>query len=634
MLYPKWTIQNGFSINELLSKMKNLKCLNYPIKGEFELNGIENLKNLEELNVSTFKFDATNQERLLQLNKLKKLNLNVSEVAPDIGNLHLLEELELKGSEIALPPSFYQLQNLKKLTLSGLKLKTLDEEFNNLNQLEELTISKSGIEELSFNFKYLKKLKIQETNLKNLNADLSKCPNLTEIELALNKFKEIPESIGQVKSLKKLVFKNFLEEYVEGRKYAIPNDSQFTKIPKSFSNLSNLEHLDFSFNQMDKNLYNQVLQLISELTNSLKTVQLKSCGITGLDEDIWEEIDLEYLDLSLNKIRSISTGFYKSGVNHLLIANKNRAGGSTELKNPSQKYIAGLMSNQLDEKYVLKNGDLVKMVQQNFYRNIKHKLVGLAFKQNKKRALEELENETLANYFFEQKKYDKAIEYYTRHLNGNFNPDIDLAQRKSSYIDAELINYLFALAANGDNKILKDKLDPLFHNLTSAVSDQEYIDKCIRQGDTPLYSEFVYVSLLYDYLKDDSRTKECHDYASNIVSYGVNQENLEAIGSLNLLEFFLVAEKYDEFDELYSNMLMARNQDQRWQSLTSYLKVTKDLIHENSDDAELRILENSLEKSPIFTWSTNFVDFWLLLKKPEKQAQILKLNRMIQPYLF
>lgn len=103
----------------------------------------------------------------------------------------------------------------------------------------------------------LKKLSLRENFIETIPDEISKLSNtLTEFDIALNKVKEIPKSIGK---LKKLVTFRINDNHLEKVPSEIGdcnllqfwevNHNSLTVLPESIKQLLNLQIVDFSYNK-------------------------------------------------------------------------------------------------------------------------------------------------------------------------------------------------------------------------------------------------------------------------------------------------------------------------------------------------------------------------------------------------
>ena len=90
-------------------------------------------------------------ERILEAERteatlLDLSNLQLTELPPEIGNLHSLQELNLWGNKLSsLPPEIGNLSNLQTLYLGDNQLSSLPPEIGNLNNLHKLYLGSNQL---------------------------------------------------------------------------------------------------------------------------------------------------------------------------------------------------------------------------------------------------------------------------------------------------------------------------------------------------------------------------------------------------------------------------------------------------------------------------------------------------------
>ncbi len=193
-------------------------------------------------------------EYICELIHLKKLDLDNHDLLmlpENFGNLTSLETLFLNENNISsLPESFGNLSFLRKLFLKNNNLTNLPNIFGNLNSLKELDLDGNNLIKLPENFGNLSSLEtLQIGNLKmkvtsvKIDSDMSKVfpgqgrfENDVKVDLRPNTLLSLPESFGNLKSLKDL--------YLRG--------NQLETLPDSFRKLKKLETLDIRYNKFKK----------------------------------------------------------------------------------------------------------------------------------------------------------------------------------------------------------------------------------------------------------------------------------------------------------------------------------------------------------------------------------------------
>ncbi len=213
--------------------------------------------------------------RLKKLKELTFVNLPLwKQLASNINNLEQLEELYIIRTGLTkLPESIGQLKKLRKLHLKQNQINSLPNGFGQLNQLEELIISQHQTISIPASIGHLKKLEHLSIyiwgNGQILFPDLA-CTLLaiTTFHLRCPQLKEIPLFVYSLKNLKRLVVSR----------------SQLTKVPSWLGQLSQLESLDLSHNPLPS--LPPSLQELKHLTelNVTRTKMNKSSDIILQDK--------------------------------------------------------------------------------------------------------------------------------------------------------------------------------------------------------------------------------------------------------------------------------------------------------------------------------------------------------------
>eukprot|EP00439_Symbiodinium_sp_Y106_P051033 s1107_g6.t2 len=153
--------------------------------------------------------------------------------------MELLKEADLQDSGLDLLPDSFgeQLPRLRKLRLSGNKLRLLPRTFGHLPKLQTLQAEGNDLLRLPTNFgmlRSLQELQLEENNLEVLPASFGSLESLQRLSLDCNHLRELPESFGELRSLQKLrLVKNELEA-----------------LPRSFGRLQSLKDLWLSSNSI------------------------------------------------------------------------------------------------------------------------------------------------------------------------------------------------------------------------------------------------------------------------------------------------------------------------------------------------------------------------------------------------
>ncbi len=314
------TIKNCYRIERLpesLGNLENLKwfTLNYIRTLETLPSTMGNLRNLETLNINqsgitSLPEDIANMqllstikikdcplenipESICDLSSLKNLEIKYCDslraLPENIDKLKTLEILvleSLSGIE-SLPDRFGDLNKLNKFEMSRLsELSELPESIGNLHSLEYLIINRcrglKKIPESVGNLTNLREFTLQECNgISSIPASLIKLEQLEKIDILSlsDDFKVLPDNLGDLKSLKKLII---------SRCYSME------MLPNSLGNLLNLKELEISYCRQLKSLPNSMGDLAA-----LTKLSLYECeNIENIPEELANINSLEEIRLN------------------------------------------------------------------------------------------------------------------------------------------------------------------------------------------------------------------------------------------------------------------------------------------------------------------------------------------------
>ncbi len=186
-------------IPEIVSKLNNLQELNLSQNNLSNLNGFENISNLQVLNIGMNNFKIFPIE-ITKFKSLKSLSIWWNEIKTFPADFFTqntqIEELDMTSMfEFDFKSNLnkiHSFKNLKRLNLGN-------------NQIPYLTIQFDKLENLEV-FSYIRQDSI---NLKDLCIKLSNCKKLKTIHLSVNNIKFLPEEILFLASLEELnLFQN------------------------------------------------------------------------------------------------------------------------------------------------------------------------------------------------------------------------------------------------------------------------------------------------------------------------------------------------------------------------------------------------------------------------------------------
>lgn len=207
-------------IPETIGRMKNLKSLSFFAVPLTKLpNSLSQLNNLLQLEVNTGLAKINFEQMINVLRESKKLT-----------------DLKLRTQELEISNSIAKISNLKKLDLEGNGLTKVSEKLFELKNLTELNLGINNLKNLPKGIGKLKKLKVLKINsnwtnkfdptnlmdeihlleslqilhlwscqsIKHIPELISNCKKLKEIDLDNNLLQDLPNSIYEMKWLKKL----------------------------------------------------------------------------------------------------------------------------------------------------------------------------------------------------------------------------------------------------------------------------------------------------------------------------------------------------------------------------------------------------------------------------------------------
>ena len=242
-----------------------------------------------------------------------------------------------------------KLQGLKTLVLIGLSLK-IPTSIGNLHNLEELQISEQNIVTIPTeigNLHSLKILKLECNNLTVIPASIGNLINLRSFDIYSNNIKTIPNEIGNLINLEEL----FISGAMDKIPTAIENLHNLKKlsihggiktIPEEVFNLQNLEMLDLTRNKLTT-----VSTSIGNL-HRLEKLSLTGNQLTTVPVEIWNLINLRTLSLSANNIITIPLDIVNlSNLRTLIISFNNITAIPAEIGNLINIRTLNLASNNI-----------------------------------------------------------------------------------------------------------------------------------------------------------------------------------------------------------------------------------------------------------------------------------------------
>ncbi|CAL0326852.1 unnamed protein product [Lupinus luteus] len=331
------------------------------------------------------RFDFSAFPNLITLNL--HLNNFVGEVPSGIGNLTNLITLDLGSNNFTyqMPPQIGNLLELQVLILSNNSfLNQIPSELSNLQNLWLLDLGGNYLEDPDpTHFKgmvSLKELNLTYNNLKEVPPFVSKCPNLTSLDLSLNIITgQIP--INLLVTPRNLTILVMTTNYLEG------------PIPEEIKNISNLKQLQLGQNKLNGTIpkeigllsYLEILELhenvfqgpIPSSIGNLIRLQTLNLHDSGVNSSIPDEIgfctNLTYIDMSGNNLTGLLPLSMSSltRINYLDIS-YNRLSGelhSSLLSNWTELTLLLLNTNELSGRVPSEIGLLHNLTYLFLYKN-------------------------------------------------------------------------------------------------------------------------------------------------------------------------------------------------------------------------------------------------------------------------
>ncbi|KAG5514367.1 hypothetical protein RHGRI_035693 [Rhododendron griersonianum] len=195
------------------------------------------------------------------LKDLRMENCNLSCLPNEVGNLILLETLDLSGNNLpTLPDSICDLTRLKRLTLEGCNLLHLPSEIGRLISLDTLGLQGNSLRNLPdsiLNLARLKSLHLKDSNVTHLPSEIGRrLISLETLNLEGNRLLTLPDSICNLPCLEALIL----------------NDCNLSHLPDRIGMLSSLKLLE-----LERNNVCSLPNSFSDLA-SLEDLRLNDCG--------------------------------------------------------------------------------------------------------------------------------------------------------------------------------------------------------------------------------------------------------------------------------------------------------------------------------------------------------------------
>jgi Leucine-rich repeat (LRR) protein len=262
---------------------------------------------------------------ICQLTGLKKLDLTYAELSslpPSLSQLSKLEHLILEYNQLSSLPSV-SLPRLKKLQLGDNRM-TSGPDLNGFRNLLELRLENNYLERCDIDSSYSLRALVLTNNRLTEFPDPSALGGLFDLRLENNRISSLPETIGQLSSLRVLkLSNNRLTRLPESigelttLKYLSLRENQLTGLPESIGGLTKLEAL-----VLGKNSLSEVPSTLCQLT-SLKTLMIQNNRLREMPDCVCDLTTLETFDIRGNSsIRPAGQYFSrKEGIEHFFKEN-------------------------------------------------------------------------------------------------------------------------------------------------------------------------------------------------------------------------------------------------------------------------------------------------------------------------
>ncbi|KAH9725705.1 ADP-ribosyl cyclase/cyclic ADP-ribose hydrolase [Citrus sinensis] len=279
----------------------SLRLLDWHRRIEELWKGIKPLKMLKVMKLSHSQ-DLIKTPNFTEVSNLEELDLEgctrLREIHPSLLLHSKLIILNLKDcTSLTTLPGKISMKSLKTLVLSGCSklMKKFLEFDGNMNDLSELCLDRTTIEELPLSIQHLTGLTLLNLkdckNIKSLSISLTRLKCLRTLKLSgCSKFRKFPEIWGSMKDLTEL--------FLDG--------TSITEVPSSVELLTGLQLLNL-------NNCNYLVRLPSGINGlkSLQTLNLSGCSkLENVPETLGQIESLDELDISGTAIRRPASSIF------------------------------------------------------------------------------------------------------------------------------------------------------------------------------------------------------------------------------------------------------------------------------------------------------------------------------------
>ena len=666
LILSPYTRDNDINLSTELRGLSKLSKFEFKLLNSQELRTIYNLNGLEELVLTVGMaemggfcsvFELPHLKTLILTlkdsiqsihcqfpnnSKLKNLKIrgNLKTLTNSLGNLQNLESLDLAYNNLdCLPESIGNLKNLKSLDVKYSNLTKLPDQISQLSNLEILDITNNRITELPKSFgklSKLKTLKAERNDISILPKSFTKCQDISRLNLGLNLKLELPEKIGRLTSLEHLdiIYSgvSYLPESIgslknlkvlrlnnrngwkenlqkDGRKKRFPNDIKH--LPTSFASLTKLQEVSLSEN---RNVSDEVLNLMLNSQSKNLKLYLEGCGIDQLPNESWDNFDYSILNLRNNNIRELPEQFFWNNPGTIYLSGNKVEMFHGTILNRTNLMLLGYKKSFFSLEDLKKREDLVETIMEvcsRFYsvesKNPILELYPIAFAIDSIKATSLIDHDNYAEALYKAKRYKDCIPHYEIAINK------DLARC------VRVVNFLAP-------KIYKKSRAHLYTKDTiSAINELIYIQ---NEFGNNLNQE---IAQLYASIGFKEKSDSYFQNAVNRYQAAINQSSEDSWGEkLSLLEVHLISNHKKDFNTYAEKLNKAIIADERYRIIFDYLKLLNQLNGSEIDVKIARFIDHHKSKNiENKSWSCRLVEEWKKTLARQHWEKVERLNDIV-----
>lgn len=274
-----------------------------------DITGIRRMVNLRYLALFDAELEQLPSGLLDKLTELRTLNLvqnSFRYLPPGIRKLKKLEYLVMYDNEIdSIPDWIGELNSLETLILPRNKLVFISPFIGKLKKLKDLSVGDNQLGILPVEIGELSSLEILELNeneLTSIPESVTRLSYLQSLHLNNNQLVKLPDSLGLLQQLENLQL----------------GVNKLKRLPNSIQHLTRLDHIGLENNP------DLVFDLDLRLPASLTQINLEKLNITEFPDCLQPCINLERIELTATRIKSIPDWFAQFTKLTWLILDDNR----------------------------------------------------------------------------------------------------------------------------------------------------------------------------------------------------------------------------------------------------------------------------------------------------------------------